>query len=692
MRILSKTDGYLKIKTKLDNSGIDKDVSELENKINKVEVQKAQNSTEQEALQQEVNKYEELRNKADNYKQKIKELSIQKQEMISKNPQLTVSGSTELDNMNTKIEMMSSKYEKAAKELDKQAPKIDKTITKIERLKAKQDENNIKITQFRNKIEAIKADKVKSQFDGIGNSISKQIKSVGKMVLAVFGLRTAFNAVRSAMSTLSQYNPQMAANIDYIKYALANTLLPLIQKLISFAATLLSYVNAITSAWFGINLFSNSSAKNFQKMQSGASSTAKSAKEIQKSLQGFDEMNVLQDSADTSSSGGSGAVAPSFDLSDMNGEVPAWVKWIAENGNIVLKIIEGIAAAIVAMKIAKFAEGLGLVEGKLSLIKKIGIVGVIYGTIELVKELIGYFSNLDTSLENNGTSWVSFGNIVKAIGIIIGSIGAIIGSVPLAIAGAITFIVGLVVRNWNSIKEFLQNGIDWLTGQIDWIRENFGLIGEAIYNIFISMLQTVLNVIDVVFKTIKNVFDNILMIFKNIFNGDFKAVLENLKNIVFSIFNGIKGIIFNVLNYIKNIFTTIFNGIWNTIKGFINLVIKAVNFLIRGINKIHIELPDWAPGELSGKRLGFNIREIPLLARGGIVAKPTMAVVGEQGKEVVMPLENNLEWIDILASKIASKIGNAEGAFIINVDGRAIQRGMAKRREELSFATNGRCQ
>lgn len=68
-----------------------------------------------------------------------------------------------------------------------------------------------------------------------------------------------------------------------------------------------------------------------------------------------------------------------------------------------------------------------------------------------------------------------------------------------------------------------------------------------------------------------------------------------------------------------------------------------------------------------------------------------MAVIGEQGKEAVMPLENNLEWIDILASKIASKIGNTGGgSYVINLDGRTIQRGMAKKKQELSFATNGR--
>ena len=44
---------------------------------------------------------------------------------------------------------------------------------------------------------------------------------------------------------------------------------------------------------------------------------------------------------------------------------------------------------------------------------------------------------------------------------------------------------------------------------------------------------------------------------------------------------------------------------------------------------------------------------IPMMARGGIVDSPTIAMVGEAGKEAVMPLENNLGWIHELAAKIS---------------------------------------
>lgn len=42
------------------------------------------------------------------------------------------------------------------------------------------------------------------------------------------------------------------------------------------------------------------------------------------------------------------------------------------------------------------------------------------------------------------------------------------------------------------------------------------------------------------------------------------------------------------------------------------------------------------------------------LAEGGVVDKPTNALVGEDGAEVVMPLKNNTEWIEELATKLNS--------------------------------------
>lgn len=71
---------------------------------------------------------------------------------------------------------------------------------------------------------------------------------------------------------------------------------------------------------------------------------------------------------------------------------------------------------------------------------------------------------------------------------------------------------------------------------------------------------------------------------------------------------------------------------------------------------ISIDVPDWVPG-IGGRHFGIDMEEmkIPRLATGGITNRPTTALIGEAGREAVLPLENNTEWMDDLADRIGSR-------------------------------------
>jgi phage-related protein len=90
--------------------------------------------------------------------------------------------------------------------------------------------------------------------------------------------------------------------------------------------------------------------------------------------------------------------------------------------------------------------------------------------------------------------------------------------------------------------------------------------------------------------------------------------------------------------------------------GIINGFISGINFAIGIINKI--------PGVEITK---LSALEVPKFARGGVVDRPTLAVVGEAGQEAVMPLERNTGWIDKLADKLADKIGGGGGNIDLTV-------------------------
>ena len=81
-------------------------------------------------------------------------------------------------------------------------------------------------------------------------------------------------------------------------------------------------------------------------------------------------------------------------------------------------------------------------------------------------------------------------------------------------------------------------------------------------------------------------------------------------------------------------------------------MIGAVNGLLAKINQIQFDVPDWVPF-IGGQKWGFNIpllKEIPLLASGGMVHEGGSAIVGErgaelltmnQGRAIVQPLGGN---------------------------------------------------
>lgn len=122
---------------------------------------------------------------------------------------------------------------------------------------------------------------------------------------------------------------------------------------------------------------------------------------------------------------------------------------------------------------------------------------------------------------------------------------------------------------------------------------------------------------------------------------------EGFRNFWIGLWDKIK----SVAGGAKAFIVGIFEGIAGVLKAPFNAAISLINGAIRAINKISVDIPDWVP-DLGGKTIGFKIPTIPKLAKGGIIDRATLAMIGEQGKEAVLPLEKNTGWIDELARKL----------------------------------------
>ena len=258
-------------------------------------------------------------------------------------------------------------------------------------------------------------------------------------------------------------------------------------------------------------------------------------------------------------------------------------------------------------------------------------------------------------------------------------------------------IVNWFKQAWADIKNAFSTAISWIREKIiqpiadfynKWIRpviekiiEIITKCVEIIINLYVGLYNLLVNkvikpIAEWVSKTVGNIKDWIKGAVDTI-KGWFSDLWSKIKEIFSPVANFFKDIWNKAYNAVKNVFSPIvnfFGGIWDKIKnkfsklgtsigdaisnavksginGVISLIEKTINKAISLINGA-IKLINLLPGVNVGyvKKLSM-----PRLAKGGIIDSATIAMVGEQGKEAVVPLENNTEWMDKLADRIASR-------------------------------------
>jgi len=150
---------------------------------------------------------------------------------------------------------------------------------------------------------------------------------------------------------------------------------------------------------------------------------------------------------------------------------------------------------------------------------------------------------------------------------------------------------------------------------IDYLTNDMKPIWKFIIDGLIKNVEAFLSIVIEVGLKVIEALGGLLEFLMGVFTGDWERAWEGLKTFVLNIWD----------------------GIWIGIKGFINMIIGGINTMVRGINKVEFDLPDWIPGDLGGKSLGFNIPEIPKLANGGLVSAPTLAMVGDNKNAAVDP-------------------------------------------------------
>ena len=303
---------------------------------------------------------------------------------------------------------------------------------------------------------------------------------------------------------------------------------------------------------------------------------------------------------------------------------------------------------IIAPVIAKIADILGTVldafsnlinwlmgSGKPVLDTIIIVLGSLGASILIVKGALALWTIAQTiwttvaTISTTATTLLggAIAFLTSPIGIAIVAITAII-AIGVALYKNWDFVKAKATEIWGKIKEIFNSFKEWLRNvfQTDW-SNCFGVLG--------NLLNAFLKNVDNVFQSIKRIFGGIIDFVTGVFTGNWSRAWQGVVDIFGGIMDGLKAVI----------------------KAPLNGVIALINMAIDGLNKISFTAPDWIPG-IGGKHFGVNIAKMPYLAKGGIVDKPTQAVIGEAGTEAVVPLENNTGGLNLLANKLSERINN----------------------------------
>lgn len=313
-----------------------------------------------------------------------------------------------------------------------------------------------------------------------------------------------------------------------------------------------------------------------------------------------------------------------------------------------------------------------------------------------------------------GVIWDVISSVLDALGGLIDFIaGVFTGDWERAWEGIKSFFSGIweaiksiVSAVWNAIKSTISTVINTISTIISTVLNSIKTTFSTIWNSIKTTVTTIINSIKSTISTVINAVSTTISTVLNSIKTTFSTVWNSIKTTVSTIINSVKSTISTVMGSIQtgistalssiktnwsnmwtNMKTTvvnIFNGIWSSIKGVINsiiggiesmanAVIKGINSMIKALNNLSFDVPDWVPG-IGGKTFGFNIPtistiSIPRLATGGVVDQATVAMIGEAGKEAVVPLENNTGWMDKIAARIGEIISVNLQAIVGEMDG-----------------------
>lgn len=571
--------------------------------------------------------------------------------------------------------------------------------------------------------------RARKESDGLSKSIKKGIKQISRMAVAVLGVRGAYSLVRRAVSATLANNEELSNRMTAIWNTLGTIMEPVVEVMVNAIYKILAYINYFVKAISGIDFVANANAKALAKQAKATDKLTKSTKEANKALASFDEMNVLQDNGTAASAIDA---APTLDLPELTEEEKESLNGIIEIFNNVRDAIEE-----VKIKCSEMVEWWNTLDGTIQmLIITLGVAGLVgiltgkagvAGAFLVVVGTIEAFNLLLTGETTDALdAFIILLGVAGLVGILTGS-----GGVAVAIAAVAMVLTAFnLLLNGDTTEAII--GVMFLLGGAGLAGYLMDGVSGMSVGIALASLMSVINGFnkllsgdteDAIEGVIQILIGSVGLVFafkclQGMINGGtgVNAVLYALKSPLFMCVAGFAVLAAGILYLAKSwdkmsgwqrattiilglaaaitaaaVAIAVFHTAWSVgvaaaaIAG--GLAVLGLTFAFTSANKSELEQTGQAMASNFYNSSNFNGNPLPKLAVGGIVNRPgrgVPAIIGEAGAEAVLPLENNTEWMDVLAEKIGGNV-----TIPIYMDGKKIATYVVDIQKKKAFAMNG---
>lgn len=263
-------------------------------------------------------------------------------------------------------------------------------------------------------------------------------------------------------------------------------------------------------------------------------------------------------------------------------------------------------------------------------------------------------------------------------------ITAVVQGIAQALPDLIPVIVDVVIEiaeiltDPNTLMPLIRAAFDIINALIE------GLLSPESIDKMIEMLpQVITNLVDILLESLDLLLDAAVKIIEALCDYFFDP--ENLKkisdtafDIIVKIGEGLLAALWKIASAVGEIVKKIVDCLG--LGEYWEAGMDVIDEFMGGVKQKWDEWADWwgSIGEriydaLHGNTEGSFIDEGKVwtpdkpMAVGGIVSRPTRALIGENGAEMVLPLERNTEWMDMLAARIGT--GVQIGEINVSVSG-----------------------